>query len=242
MKKIIKNSIIVLLCGCLLAFVGCSKVDKSNPAEKNTSEKPEKRYENIVPPEIPSDDKVMPTFLDISYYNVENYSEIYLGKKFEVKTLYDGVELTAPSDYKTFIQKGFSQINNDINENSRILANEKCVIRFKNAEGHLIDVTFYNHDSRSKPLSECSLIKYDSSLGNIFGSKDVGNFSVNGISNCSSLSEAITILGFPSHFHKESKDIYSIDYFFSKKDLRSRITIYAKPNEDSITAISYAFY
>ena len=57
---------------------GKSSVKKEDVASDTSSV-----YEDIKIPEIKSDDSVMPTYIDISLYDEENYADIYLGKDFD---------------------------------------------------------------------------------------------------------------------------------------------------------------
>ena len=200
------------------------------------------KYKNVVPPEISSDDRVMSVFFDISYYNVENYAEIYLGKKFKIVAEFDGIEISAPSDFKTLTDKGFTVAEGTFEGDSIIYAGDKQVITFKSPGGHLLSAEFYNGSAKSKKISECSLVKYSSQSDPDDADSINEYLSVNGISALSSLSEVITKLGYPSHFHKENNDLYSLDYFLDKNDLRNRITIFANPEEDVITSVSFCDY
>ena len=245
MKKALKSLIVAILTLGILFLTSCSDVEKATkPAtEKKTTESVEYKYKDIVPPEISSDDRVMTTFLDITYYNVENYAEIYLGNDYNVSAEFDGIKLSAPSDYETIIKSGFTlDENSEYSGDSVIYAGDKCFAYFKSPNGNTLVCEFYNDSAKSKQVKECLLIKYKC-FNNMSDAEQIfPYFYINGFSGSSSLSEVITKLGYPSHFHKESDNLYSLDYFFDKKDLRSRITVYAIPTEDTVTSVAYCNY
>ena len=71
----------ILLCiTFLLSLTACSKADKKYGVENVDSS-----AKGSSLPEISSLDNNMPKYFDISRYDEENYAEIYLGKKYEIK-------------------------------------------------------------------------------------------------------------------------------------------------------------
>ena len=242
MKKSFGRIVVLVLALTLTLLTACSEVETSSSpkkASKSNSADAGYRYKDVVPPEISSDDRVMSTFVDISLYNVENYAEIYLGKNFKITAEFDGIKITAPSDYKTLTDNGFTVAENqNYNGDSPLYAGDKQFITFKSPNGNYLNAEFYNDSAKSKAINECVLVKYECKNDDINGAC----LTVNGISHSSSLSEVITKLGYPSHFHKEDNGLYSLDYFLDKKDLRNRITVYANTEEDTITSISFCDY
>lgn len=247
MKKIFKTTFALLLTVGLIFLSACNPVEDSmgTPPEEEM-ETPQYKYKDIVPPSIPSDDRVMSVFFDITYYNVENYAEIYLGKDYKITGKFDGIKLEAPSDYNTLIKNGFvladNADNNGVDGDSIVYAGYKNTLTFKSPNGYNLDAVFYNDQAQSKKLSECTLVKYECKNDSNNPETIKSLLSVNEISFASSLSEVITKLGYPSHFHKEDDNLYSLDYFLDKDDLRDRITVFAYPAEDSVTSISFCKY
>lgn len=244
MKRVMRISLTALLMLSLTLLGACSSVDTSSSTnETNTVSDTSYKYKDVVPPEISSDDRVMSVFFDITYYNVENYAEIYLGKDFKLSGEFDGIALEAPSNFETMTKKGFTVAEgNTLNGDSVIYAGDKKFITFKSPNGRLLSAEFFNDSAKSKKISDCLLVKFDNN-DKLDKDKEIYPYlSVNGISGTSSLSEVITKLGYPSHFHREGKDFYSLDFFLDKKDLRNRITVYVNPAEDIVTAVSFSNY
>lgn len=219
----------------------CSKVETDISSDANLLDKEvaAEKYKNIDAPEIPSDDIVMTQFLDISFYNVENYSEIYLGKEFKVKANFDNSKITLPSTYAYIKKNGFSFVEqSDLSENSMLYAGNKHTVSLVNEHGFILNAVFYNASNESKQVKDCDIVKF--SLPDV--ADQFGTLSINGIQKGSSLSEAITFLGYPSHFHDEGNGLYLLDYFFSKNDLRNRISLYVNPAEDTVNSITFTKY
>ncbi len=237
MKKTVRTVALILLCFFVTFLSACreAETDLSDNANVLDKEVAAEKYKNIDAPEIPSDDTVMTPFLDISFYNVENYSEIYLGDDFKVDALFDNTKISLPATYSEMAKKGFSFIEtSDFNENSLLYAGDKQTAYLVNKNGFVLSAVFYNNSNESKKASKCDIVKFE--LAN--DAEQIPNFRINGISSASSLSEAITFLGYPSHFHDEGNGIYLLDYFFSKKDLRNRISLHVNPAEDTVVSIS----
>ena len=245
MKKVLRTLVIALLSLGIAFLTSCTTPEKATKpvTKKKTEESVQYKYKDIVPPEISSDDRVMTAFLDITYYNVENYAEIYLGNDYNVSAEFDGTELTAPSKYDDLLESGFVlDENSEYKSDSVIYAGDKCFVTFKGPKENILTCEFYNDSAKSKEVKDCILVKY----GNFINLSDAGkiypNFYINGFTGSSSLSEVITKLGYPSHFHKLNDNLYLLDYFFDKNDLRSRITIHAIPTEDTVTSVAYCRY
>ena len=77
-----------LLISLILIFglCACSDIDPNYGVSEssNTSSTAEHDTDETENKKIISSDRVMSTFFDISLFDEENYSEIYLGKKFEI--------------------------------------------------------------------------------------------------------------------------------------------------------------
>ena len=86
MKNRVAALIALTVSVTVLSLSACAPVDKdygvqsSEPVQVHKTAK--KAPENVRRPAIMSDDKVMPHFVDISLFDEENYSSVYLGKKF----------------------------------------------------------------------------------------------------------------------------------------------------------------
>ena len=82
-----KSALTVLTCLILaLFFTACSNVDPnygvSDNAVSEVTEEEKSNYDENT--KIMSSDRVMSTYFDISLFDEENYSEIYLGNNFEI--------------------------------------------------------------------------------------------------------------------------------------------------------------
>ncbi len=241
MKVSYKKISVFLVAVIMLILVGCSPVDTSS-GEENESKSD--KYEDVSVPEITSEDSVMPTFFDISHYNVENYAEIYLGKDFNLKATYAGSEIEVPTTYKKMVAKGFSiPETNEYSEKSIVLAGKNLKADFVNEYGNKITAVFHNSSNSSVELKKCKIVKFIIA-GNSLLSEDskYGQFFVNGVTNGSAITDVIEYLGAPSHFYCEGNGQYYLDYFVSKEDMRSGITVYIDTNEDNVTAIEFSNY
>ncbi|MCQ2454549.1 MAG: hypothetical protein MJ090_00155 [Clostridia bacterium] len=245
MKNLLKKLSVLCVAAMFLLLCSCSPIEKGNSTSDLTSQTEEKqKYENIEIPEISSEDTVMPTYFDISLYNVENYSEIYLGKDFKFKITYGGNSLEVPSTYKKMISKGFKLVDSEeYDEESVILAGKTMKAQFVNEYNNIIDAVFYNASNSSVELKDCRIVRFNIAENNTIAKKSkYGQFFVNGVTNQSAITDVIEYLGAPSHFYAINDHEYYLDYFVSKDDLRSRITVYINPKEDSVKSIEFANY
>ena len=239
--KIKRIVAILMVFSIVLSFAGCSKVDKSdNNSTPNTVSKPD--YANIKIPEIKSEDQIMPTYVDISIYDVENYADLYLGKKYKFKITYSGSELTVPITYKEMQDKDWTLIEeNEITADSNIMAGKYQQVRFKNEYNTELIGVFYNSSKSSKSLKKCKIVKFIIPENKLENPESVyGDFWVNGVSNNSAITDVIECLGAPSHFYAVSSDEYYLDYFLFEEDKRNKITVYINPEEDSVKSIYFA--
>ncbi len=247
MKKIIS---LLMCCAIVLSLAGCKKFDDGKEEKTNkktsstsTTSKPS-AYQDITIPEIKSDDSVMPAYVDISIYDEENYADVYLGDDFKYDVKYDGMEIKVPTTYDEFVSQGWTLVPSDsYNENSQVLVGRSLKIDFVNNNNKKITAVFYNNGRTSTTIKNCPIVKFIVKENVVIKKEsDYGEFNVNGINNTLAITDVIQILGAPSHFYNVSEEIYYLDWFITKKDRRSEITIYVDTAEDHICAIEFAYY
>lgn len=244
MKKILS---LFLCCLFVMSLAACEKFDdnygKSSAAQKTDDSASKKLSEDIKIPEIKSDDSVMPTYVDISLYDEENYADIYLGEDFEYKITYAGSALSVPSSYKNLTKDGWSLMTSDeYNEDSQILAGKSITVEFVNEYDKKITAVFYNNKKSSTALKKCPIVKFIIKENIIDANAQYGQFFVNGVNNVSAITDIIERLGSPSHFYKVSENKYYLDWFITESDRRSGITIYVDTAEDHIDSIEFSYY
>lgn len=242
MKKILVTVLcFAIVISCFLS--SCTPFDTSYGESVNDTSSANK-YKNVKVPEIKSDDEQMPTFFDISLYDEENYSEIYLGKKFEYKITYAGSDFKVPSSVSKMKKLGWELVSTDkYNADTQIMAGKTLKANFKNQYGKQIVAKFFNDRKSSVSLEDCDIVKF-TVPENVYMVPDsvYGQFFVNGVSNESAITDVIEYLGAPSHFYAVSATQYYLDYFISKDDKRCGITVYIDIPSDSVTAIEFANY
>lgn len=244
MKKIL----CVALCSVfLLSLSACEKFDdnygKSSSVSQTESNTSKKATEDIKIPEIKSDDTVMPTYVDISLYDEENYADIYLGKDFKYKITYVGSALEVPSSYKNLTKEGWTLVESDeYNADSQILAGKSITTEFTNEYNKKITAVFYNDKKSSVSLKKCPIVKFIIKENIIDANAEYGQFFVNGVNNVSAITDIIERLGSPSHFYCVSENKYYLDWFITESDRRSGITIYVDTAEDRIDSIEFSYY
>ncbi len=242
MKRLLSVlAVLALVFGCF-SLAGCSEVDDNYGVESDVTSSDVVTEVEI--PEIKSTDKVMPTYFDISLYDEENYSNVYLGKDYKYRITYSGSNLSLPTDYKTLIKEGWTFENpEEYSEKTVVFAGEELRIRFVNEYENVIDVIFCNDDKSSQVIKKCDIVKFviaENSL-NVPESK-YGQFWVNGVSNGSAITDVIERLGAPSHFYAVSDTEYHLDYFISSKDKRSGIMVEIDPVNDNVNSIEVSYY
>lgn len=242
MKRLLSILAIFALVLTCISLVGCSEVDDNYGVESDVTSSDVVTEVEI--PEIKSTDKIMPTYFDISLYDEENYSKVYLGKDYEYRITYSGSNLSLPTSYKTLMKEGWSFENpEEYSEKTVVFAGEQLQIRFINEYENVIDVVFYNSDKSSQTIKKCEIVKFviaENSL-NVPESK-FGQFWVNGVSNGSAITDVIERLGAPSHFYAVSDTEYHLDYFISAKDKRSGIMVVIDPVNDNVNSIEVSYY
>lgn len=245
MKKITALFFSVLM---IFALTSCEKMDPDYGASDLASTpevvEEEKKYEDVEIPSIKSDDEVMPKYFDISLYDEENYSDIYLGKKFEFKINYSGSEMEVPSSYKKMLKNGWSVVAEEgYDKDSQLMAGKSLKVNFINQYKKQIVAVFYNATDSSVSLKNCPIVKFIVPENIMDNTESVyGQFFVNGISNESAITDIIEYLGAPSHFYNEGEGKYYLDYFVTEKDKRSGITVYIDVNDDTVDAIEFSMY
>ncbi len=243
MKKIYFSALALVIATLILTLSACSPIDTSSLLSNISSDTTSAtKYGNIKIPKISSEDTVMPTYLDISVYNVENYADLYLGNDFEFKLTYAGNELEVPTTYKKMLSKGFKLYeNNEYDENSVILAGKHLKTYFVNEYNNYILAEFFNSSNSSVELKKCNIVKFYISENKLYKSESkYGQFFVNGVTNQSAITDVIEYLGAPSHFYCVNENLYYLDYFISSDDMRSGITIYIDPKEDAVRSIEFS--
>lgn len=243
MKRILS---FILCSAVILCLSSCEKFDenygKSSARKETTDTKVESQEIKI--PEIKSDDSVMPTYVDISLYDEENYADIYLGKDFEYNVTYVGSVLELPASYKSITKNGWSLVeSSEYNEDSQILAGKSLETELVNEYGKSLTAVFYNGKKSSVSLKKCPIVKFIIKENGLLNSESTyGQFWVNGVSNVSAITDVIELLGSPSHFYRVSENKYYLDWFITQKDRRSGITVYVDTAEDHIDSIEFSYY
>lgn len=238
------------LSALLLAFVivfsvcGCSPVDKNyGVSSVNSSTDSSTEIEDIGDTKIMASDRVMSRYFDISLFDEENYSEVYLGKKFKIEPVIDEINFVVPAKLHEVEALGWNLCDgNSYDANSLVFSYETVDLYFENENGVKIFAQVYNSSRSSKKLDECYIVKFK--IDNAFYSSPENyiKFDVNGVNNTMAITDIIEILGVPSRFYKVSDTLYYLDYFITKKDRRNGITVYINPADDLITAIEFSFY
>lgn len=247
MKNRFVLSAVLLLISAVLLLSSCSPVDKNYAVSSESSVSSvtsvKSAPEGVNRPAIMSDDKIMPQFVDISVFDEENYSEVYLGKKFKFNVSFAGDEFTVPTSVSVLAKKGWKLLeNSQYDEDSLVYACDSVETVFEKEDGTRITATFFNSSNSSVKLNKCSIVKFK--IDNDFYTNADGfhEFNVNGINNKMAITDIIDTLGTPSHFYGISEDNYYLDYFITEKDRRNGITVYINPSDDSVTAVEFSYY
>lgn len=226
----------------VISVCACSPVDDDYGVSSEALPD-EAEHIDVGDTKIMSSDRVMSKYFDISLFDEENYSDIYLGKKFEIDAVFGDFNLEVPVKISRLEEQGWRLADgNEYDKNSLVFAYETIDATITNDVGHIIAIQFYNSSRSSVKLSECYVVKYK--IENYFY-KNIENwteFNVNGITNTMAITDVINTLGTPSHFYKVSDNNYYLDYFITKKDRRNGITVYLDPVEDLVTAVEFSYY
>ncbi len=241
-KKVFSLLIALVL---MLSFSACSDIDPDYGVseEKKTEQKAEDKANYDVNTKIMSSDRVMSNYFDISLFDEENYSEIYLGKKFEIDAEYAGVKLPVPTKIYEMKDLGWTLAEgNEYNEKSLVFAYETIDVVFQNENGVKLYAKCYNSSRSSVKLEKCYVVKFRIDNDFYIDSNNYNAFNINSITNTMAITDVINTLGTPSHFYEVSKECYYLDYFITKRDRRNGITVYINPVDDTVTAIEFSFY
>ena len=241
-KKVFSLLVALVL---MLSFSACSDVDPNYGVseEKKTEQSAEDNANYDVNTKIMSSDRVMSNYFDISLFDEENYSEIYLGKKFEIDAEYVGDSLPVPTNIEEMKELGWTLAEgNEYNEKSLVFAYETIDVLFQNESGLKLHAKCYNSSRSSVKLEKCYVVKFRIDNDFYADSSNYHAFNINGITNTMAITDVINTLGVPSHFYEVSRECYYLDYFITKRDRRNGITVYINPADDTVTAVEFSFY
>lgn len=227
----------------VLSICACSSVDKNYGVSSIAEEQNETEHIDVGDTKIMSSDRVMSKYFDISLFDEENYSDVYLGKKFNIDASFAGHKFDVPIKLNKLKEKGWRLAEgNTYDENSLVFAYETIDAVITNDENFKIAVQFYNSSRSSVKLSECYIVKYKINNNFYTNHEDYTEFDINGITNTMAITDVINTLGTPSHFYKVSDNNYYLDYFITKRDRRNGITVYIDPIEDMVIAVEFSYY
>ena len=240
MKKVLS---IILVVAVALVICACGKVDKNYGVDTASEvvESVESKSDDVS--KITSLDNKMSQFFDITLFDEENYSTVFLGKDFKIKASFDGCDFSLPSKISDLETDGWKLVEgSDYDNNSLIYANETVELSFVNDNENTIIAVFYNALNSSVRLDDCNIVKLRISNGYVKNSDKYAIFNINGITNTSVITDIIQVLGTPSHFYKKTESLYYFDYFLQESDRRNKIRIYIDLTDDAITAIEFSNY
>lgn len=247
MRKHYYFTTVFLIFSLLLCLSACDPVDKnyasSSVTLSDTSSTAKKVPDNVRRPKIMSDDKIMPQYVDISVFDEENYSDIYLGKKFKLDAHFADNEFSVPTSLTVLEKLGWTlEENSAYDKESLVYAGDSVDAVFVNADGVKIEAKFYNSSKSSVKLKECNIVRFKITNDFYTSPDSYTQFNINGVNNKMAVTDIIDTLGTPSHFYGISETDYYLDYFISEKDRRNGITVYINPADDAITAIEFSYY
>ncbi len=243
--KEFKNILVVLLSVIsLFSLASCSKVDPDYGVESSASQKTVSKEETVEEvPKIMSMDQVMPLYFDISDFDEEDYSEIYLGEDFKINAKINGQVIPVPTKISDMEALGWTvDKSTEYEKNSLIRPGRIAEIIFKDKKGNVLKAESYNSSTKSVKFYDCSITKFRIDNKFYSNSKKYCKFNINGINNQMAVTDVVNILGTPSHFHAHSKNNYYLDYFISEDDRRNGITVCVNPADDIITAVEFSYY
>lgn len=245
MKKNINFIIFLLSVTLALLMTGCNSVDMlyGTESENESLRQVANSSDNESERRIMSSDRIMSKYFDISLFDEENYSDVYLGSKFEFNVKIDSDSFNVPTKLSKLEKKDWSLVKNtQYNEDSLVYAGETIDVALENKDGVSVEATFYNPTNSSRKLDKCNIVKFKI-LNNYYTNPEgYAKFNINGINNNMAITDIIEVLGTPSHFYGLSENNYYLDYFVSEGDRRNGITVYINPTDDSITAVEFSYY
>ena len=244
MRNLKKTIALLISLIMIFSLAACNEVDPDyGVSEKKETTEDVVENKPVEETKIMSSDRVMSNYFDISLFDEENYAQIYLGKKFEIKATFAGGELPVPCKLDEIKKLGWELCEgNEYNENSLVFAYETITIVLQNQDGLKITAQMYNSSRSSVKLSKCYIVKFKIENDFYVDSTNYTPFDINGITNNMAITDVINTLGTPSHFYAVSEDSYYLDYFITKRDRRNGITVYINPEDDNVTAIEFSFY
>ena len=244
MKKRVFITALLLIFSLLLCLGACEPVDKNYASSQSEiSQTPKKAPENVKRPKIMSDDRIMPQYVDISVFDEENYSAVYLGKKFKLNAKFAGAEFSVPTTVDSMEIRGWTLAeNSNLNKESVVYAGDSIDTVFVNGDGVQINAKFYNSSQSSVKLSKCNIVKFKITNDFYTSPDNYHEFNINGVNNKMAITDIIDTLGTPSHFYGTDENNYYLDYFISQNDRRNGITVYINPSDDAITAVEFSYY
>lgn len=234
LQKIV--ALLLVLVFALGTLTSCSEVDDQYGVESEPNESVSEDTTEI--PTIRSTDKVMPLYFDISRYDEENYADIYLGKKYEVKFTYAGDEFELPLSCKQLTKKDWKILGEGLTPDSLVKSGETVEVLFVNEYEIQLKCVFRNNSNSTAKLKKCDLVRVVVDENVLLKSESpYGQFWLNGVTNHSAITDVVEYLGAPSHFYAVSENEYYFDYYLTKEDKRVGLTVHIDVGEDSVTAI-----
>ena len=245
MKRLISLCLVLSFVLLSLFLNGCEKLDKNygvKDVESEISSDEKTKMIDVADTKIMSSDRVMSSYFDISLFDEENYSEIYLGKKFKIDAVLSDEELSVPTKIQKMKENGWDFAEGNTYDDGSLVFSYETIETVLTKNGYNITAVFYNSSRSSQKLEDCNIVKFI--INNDFYSNPDAyhSFNINGITNMMAITDIVDILGTPSHFYKVSDTSYYLDYFITKKDRRNGITIFINPVEDNITSVEFSFY
>ncbi len=235
-----KKLLIFFLALLIATLSGCSK------AEEATDDSAPQKHPvyNVEKPLIKSSDPIMPLYVDISIYDEEDYSKVYLGKDFQFDFNYSGTAFSLPTDYPTVKEAGYDFSNLDeYNSESIVKAGQTLEVLLQDAHSNLLCATFYNQSYASLKIESCPIVKLSIKENNLTTEGSLySQFSINGVNNHSVITDVIDALGAPSHFETFIPNHYRLSYFLTAADRREKIVIGVDMANDCICSVEVAKY
>ena len=123
--KFLKPISLIIVMILILSFSGCAKPDNNFGVEEKKADEADIIEVESQPHKITSLDSMMSKYFDITLFDEENYSNIYLGSKFKLVAKYNGSKFTFPCRLDILERKGWELVDgSDYNKNSLIYAKE----------------------------------------------------------------------------------------------------------------------
>ena len=157
MKIILRLTAVLTAFIMLLALCGCEKFDENYGKSMSVDNGSDKASATeLIYPEIKSSDEVMPKYFDISRFDEENYSNIYLGKRFKFSITYAGSVFSVPTTFSKVQKEGWQlSESGQYSKDSVITAGKNIEAELYNEYDKRIVAIFYNSSKSSKKLTKC---------------------------------------------------------------------------------------